>query len=122
MANAIVLVDHGSRRPEANAQLESLAQRLRAREPETLVLTAHLELAEPSIADALAACARARVDEVVLLPWFLAAGRHTRDDIPRQVAEAQAAYPQLRVRIGAPLGLDDKLVELALQRVADARR
>jgi len=122
VSRAIVLVDHGSRRPEANAQLESLAELLRAREPETLVLTAHLELAAPSIADALAACARAQAEEVVLLPWFLAAGRHTSDDIPRLVAEARALHPQLRVRIGAPLGLDDKLVELALQRVADARR
>ncbi len=121
VSRAVVLVDHGSRRPEANAQLEALALLLRAREPGTLVLIAHLEVAPPSIADALGACASAQIGDVVMLPWFLAAGRHTSEDIPRLVAQARALHPELRVRIGEPLGLDEKLVELAMQRIADAR-
>lgn len=121
VSRAIVLVDHGSRRPEANAQLEALAEQLRAREPGTLVATAHLELAPPYLADALAACARAGATDVVLLPWFLAPGRHTAEDIPRAVAEACARHPGLRVQIGEPLGLDARLVELALARIANAR-
>ena len=118
---AIVLVDHGSRRAEANEQLEALAQSLRAREPATLVLTAHLEVLPPGLADALDACARAGVRDVVVLPWFLAAGRHTRDDIPQQVADAAARHPELRVQIGEPLGLHAKLVEVALERIEAAR-
>jgi sirohydrochlorin ferrochelatase len=121
VSRAVVLVDHGSRRPEANAQLESLAELLRARESGTLVLTAHLEVVPPSIVDALGTCAAAQACDVVVLPWFLAAGRHTSEDIPRLVAEARTLHPGLRVRIGAPLGLEAKLVELALQRIADAR-
>lgn len=121
MSRAILLVDHGSRRPEANEQLEALAELLRAREPDTLVATAHLEVAPPDIAEALAACARAGALDVVLLPWFLAPGRHTREDIPRQVAQACARHPGLRVRVGEPLGLDARLVELALARIASAR-
>ena len=121
VSRAIVLVDHGSRRPEANAQLEALAERVRAREPGTLVLTAHLEVAPPDIADALARCADAGADDVVLLPWFLAPGRHTADDIPRAVAAAIARHPSLRVRIGEPIGLDAKVVDLAMARIAGAR-
>ena len=118
---AVVLVDHGSRRAEANAQLEALAERLREREPGTLVVTAHLELAAPDIAAALAACASSGARDVVLLPWFLAPGRHPAEDIPRAVAAARERHPELRVRIGEPLGLDARLVEVALSRIADAR-
>jgi sirohydrochlorin ferrochelatase len=118
---AIVLVDHGSRRAEANAQLEALAERLREREPGTLVVTAHLEVAQPDIAAALALCASAGAREVVVLPWFLAPGRHTAEDIPRAVAAARERLPSLCVRIGEPLGLDTRLVDVALARIADAR-
>jgi sirohydrochlorin ferrochelatase len=121
VSRAIVLVDHGSRRPEANAQLDALAERVRAREPGTLVLTAHLEVARPDIAEALARCAEVGADDVVLLPWFLAPGRHTAEDIPRAVAAARARHPSLRVRIGEPIGLDATLVDLAMARVARAR-
>lgn len=118
---AVVLVDHGSRRAEANAQLEALAERVREREPGTLVVTAHLELATPDIGEALAACASAGARDVVLLPWFLSPGRHTAEDIPRAVAAARERHPELRVRIGEPLGLDARLVDVALSRIQDAR-
>ena len=118
---AVVLVDHGSRRAEANAQLEALAERVREREPGTLVVTAHLEIAAPDICEALAACASAGARDVVLLPWFLSPGRHTAEDIPRAVAAARERHPELRVQIGEPLGLDARLVEVALSRIQDAR-
>ena len=53
---AILLVDHGSRRPEANEQLESIAQLLRDRDPERIVRVAHMEIASPTIAEGIAAC------------------------------------------------------------------
>jgi sirohydrochlorin ferrochelatase len=121
VARALVIVDHGSRRTEANAQLDALAERLREREPGTLVVPAHLELEPPSIADAIARCAEAGARDVVVLPWFLAPGRHTAEDIPRQVDAARARHPQLSIRVGEALGLHPKLVEVALERIAAAR-
>jgi sirohydrochlorin ferrochelatase len=118
---AVVLVDHGSRRPEANAQLEELAARVREREPGTRVVPAHLELVAPTIADAIAECARAGALEIVVLPWFLAPGRHTAEDIPRQIDAARAAHPGVTIRVGDALGLHPKLVEVALERISETR-
>jgi sirohydrochlorin ferrochelatase len=120
-ARAVVLVDHGSRRAEANEQLEELAARLREREPGTRVATAHLEVLAPSIADAIAECAGAGAREIVVLPWFLAPGRHTAEDIPRQVEAARRAHPGVEIRVGDALGLHPKLVDVALERIAGAR-
>jgi sirohydrochlorin ferrochelatase len=118
---AILLVDHGSRRPEANAQLEAVAAEVAKRAPDVFVTCAHMELAPPDIAAGIAACAGAGADAVVVHPYFLAPGRHTTRDIPRLVREAAALHPGLDVRVSEPLGLHPKLVEVVLDRVAQAR-
>ena len=100
-----------------NQLVEALAERVRAREPERCVAVAHMELAPPSIADGLAACAASGASEVIVHPYFLGPGNHTARDIPRLVAEASAAHPELRVRISEPLGLHEKLVDVVLERI-----
>ena len=120
MKPAILLVDHGSRRPEANAQLEALAERVRARVGERFVTIAHMELAEPSIADGIAACVAAGANAIVVHPFFLGPGNHTARDIPQLVAEAAARHPGIHAVVGPPLGLDDKLVDLVLERIDQA--
>ena len=114
MKRALVLVDHGSREPEAQVSLARLAQQLRARAPELAVYVAHLELAAPTVAEALAACAADGVAEVAVLPFFLAAGRHATKDVPEQVAAAAAAHPGLRVQLTAPFGSAAGIADLIL--------
>lgn len=119
MKRAVLLVDHGSRRDEANAQLESLAERVRARLPDRHIATAHLDVAEPSIAQGIDACAAAGALEIVVHPFFLAPGRHTSEDVPRLAHEAAARHPGVRVLVGAPLGLHDQLVDLVIRRIEE---
>ena len=121
MKRAILLVDHGSRRPEANAQLGALAERLRARLPERVVEVAHLELTAPGIGAGVDACVAAGAREIVVHPFFLAPGRHLTRDIPARAREAAARHEGLQVRISAPLGLHEKLVDVVLERVESAK-
>ena len=119
-APAILIVDHGSRRAEANEQLEEVAERLRAREPGRIVRVAHMELAAPSIAEGVSACIAAGATEIVVHPYLLAPGRHTAEDIPRLVAEAGARHPGIELRVSEPLGVHEKIVDVILERVSDA--
>ena len=116
-APAIVLIDHGSRRAEANLQLEELARKIRARKPEAIVRTAHLEIAAPNLGDAIDACVEDGATAIVVHPYFLGPGRHTTDDIPRLVAEASVRHPGVEVQMSAPLGIHEKLVDVVLERV-----
>lgn len=122
MKRAVLLVDHGSRREEANAQLEALARRVRARLPDRFVAAAHMELAEPSIAQGIEACVAAGAEEILVHPYFLGPGSHTREDIPRLVARAAARHPGLRIAISEPLGLHEGLVDVVLARLAECCR
>jgi sirohydrochlorin ferrochelatase len=112
----LLVVDHGSRRAEANAQLEEIAERLRHLRPRDAVETAHLEQAEPTIAQGLARLAARGVTSVRVLPYFLSEGRHSREDIPRMVAEAARLHPALAVTVAPALGPHDLLAQLLLER------
>lgn len=117
---AIVLVDHGSRRAEANASLEEVAELVRAAAPGRLVRCAHMELAPPALADAVADCAREGAREIVVVPYFLAPGSHSTRDIPRLAREAAARHPGVSVRVAEPLGVHPALAEVVLERARRA--
>jgi sirohydrochlorin ferrochelatase len=117
---AILLVDHGSRRPEANALLEEIAARIRPRVPERVVAVAHLEIAKPDIAEGIDICVAKGATEIVVHPYFLGPGRHTRDDIPAQVKSAAENHPDVQILTSEPLGAHDALIDVVLDRVRDA--
>ncbi|MDA3960606.1 MAG: hypothetical protein PF961_07430 [Planctomycetota bacterium] len=117
MPLGIILVDHGSRRAESNAQLNDMAARVARLRPEAEVRAAHMEIAEPSIDKVFRELVVAGCDEVQVLLYFLSDGRHVREDTPELVRAAAAQFPGIRVKIGAALGPDDMLAELMLRRV-----
>jgi len=101
---AWILIDHGSRRPEAHEHLESLARELRERRPDRCVLVAHMELAEPDLRQTLAACLERGIRRADLYPLFLAPGRHITFDLPAQIERARAEHPELELRVLPALG------------------
>jgi sirohydrochlorin ferrochelatase len=116
-AIGIVIVDHGSRRPEANRQHEEFVSAWRERGVHAIVEPAHMELAEPSVATAFDACVRAGATTVVIAPYFLWPGRHWDVDIPTLAAEASEAHPGVRYLVAAPLGPHPLLGDIVEQRI-----
>ncbi|MDB4881469.1 MAG: Sirohydrochlorin cobaltochelatase [Gemmatimonadetes bacterium] len=114
---AILLIDHGSRRDAANEMMNCMANLVQAMAgAEIVVRYAHMELAEPSIADGVRACVEAGATELIVFPYMLSPGRHSTGDIPRMVAEAAAAHPEVQVRVTSAFGVHEKLAELILGR------
>lgn len=114
---ALLLVAHGSRRAASNDEVRQLtallAQRARAEYP--IVHCGFLELAEPSIPDGIELCVQAGAAEVVVLPYFLSAGRHVVTDIPHEIQGKQEQYPQLTIRIAPYLGAHERVSDLLLE-------
>ena len=118
---AILIVDHGSVRAEANNMLECVANLVQAMAgPDVLVRFAHMELAEPMIPEGFAACVKAGATEVVVFPYMLSPGKHSTRDIPRMVAETAAAFPGVGYRVTGAFGVHEKLGELILSRAGVA--
>lgn len=120
MQRSLLLVDHGSRREEANAVLVQVAELLRSQSDFAVVHYAHMEIAEPTISQGFDACVADGAREVIVHPYLLAPGSHYNEDIPRLVAEAAAKHPGVRWIITEPLGIHPKLCEVVLERVEGA--
>jgi sirohydrochlorin ferrochelatase len=115
---SLLVVAHGSRRAESNDEVRELTARLadRAGGEFTSVSCAFLELAEPSIPDGLRAAITRGVHEVVVLPYFLSAGRHVVTDIPGEVDIVRAEHPQAVITLAPYLGAAPELVGLLLEQ------
>ncbi len=114
MSRALLIVDHGSRRAEAHAYLEWVAAQVRERCEGLRVYIAHMELAPPSISDAIAECAADGVRQLDVHPLFLVPGKHLTEDIPKLVEDAARRHSGLRWRITAPVGSAPDLADLVL--------
>ena len=99
---ALLIVDHGSRSPAANRVVATIARKLKRRLPEWIVRFAHLELAPPSIAEAIDACVADGAREIVVHPYFLAPGVHGTRDVPALARAAARRHRGVRVRVTRP--------------------
>lgn len=115
-SRALLVVAHGSRREQSNNEVRELTARLQQQAAGEYgqIACAFLELAEPSIPEGIEQCIAAGADEVVVLPYFLSAGRHVVKDIPADVAGKQAEHPDVTISIAPYLGASAGIVELML--------
>jgi sirohydrochlorin ferrochelatase len=118
LTTAILLIAHGSRSAEANADLHQIAAALRARGE--VVVPSFLELAAPNIDEGGRMCVQAGADRVVLVPYFLSAGVHVRRDLVEARKRLQEEFPQVAFVLAEPLGPHPLLVELVAQRAREA--
>jgi sirohydrochlorin cobaltochelatase len=93
-----------------------MALRVARLQPHAVVAAAHMEIAQPSIAEGIAALVARGAADIVVLLYFLSDGRHSRDDVPRLVAAAVAGHPGVVARVGQALGPHDVLASLLLER------
>lgn len=112
----LLVVDHGSRRPEANEQLLDMVAHLARLAPGTPMASAHLDICAPTISAGVAGLLSQGVDEIAVLMYFLSDGRHVREDVPALVRAALATRPDVRVHLGGPLGPDERLARLMMER------
>lgn len=118
MKTALVLIAHGSRNAEANADLHQLADDLRG--DHDVVVPAFLELATPDIPQAVQTCVGRGAERVILLPYFLSAGVHVRRDLDRFRQDFARQYPSVEFLLAAPLGPHPLLVEIVRQRARES--
>lgn len=119
--HALLLIAHGSRRQASNDEVRNLTKVLEqnAGDEFSIVECAFLELAEPSIPDGISACVLKGAGSVIILPYFLSAGRHVVTDIPEEIKKAKSQHPQLSIKtapyLGSAQGISDILIGLSKQ-------
>jgi sirohydrochlorin ferrochelatase len=119
---SILLIDHGSRRDEANYMMACMANLVQHLVGETAAVRfAHMEICEPTIEQGFAACVEAGADEVIAFPYMLSPGRHSTSDIPAMVGRAAARFPGVAYRVVPAFGVHEHLADVILGRAGIAR-
>ena len=104
MQRGVLLFAHGARDPRWAAPFEAVAARVQMRDAALQVRLAYLELMTPTLADAGRELALAGCDRVDIVPLFLGAGGHVRQDLPTLVRDLEAAYPLVQWRLHPAVG------------------
>lgn len=114
---SIILLGHGSRRSEANNILKSIVKIIKPKFLGIDIEYAFLELAEPNIRDVIEKLAANRGGSIYVIPYFLYSGNHVSRDIPEIIDECRVKYPNIKLKLGSYLGIDERLAELVTERI-----
>ena len=112
MQQAIILFAHGSRDPLWHKPIEAVAAAIAARDADTPVRCAYLELTEPDLPAAAAELAGLGLDQVAVVPLFLGVGRHVREDLPVLLEGLRQSHPGTQWRLQPPVSEDESLLDL----------
>jgi sirohydrochlorin ferrochelatase len=111
----LLFVGRGSKDAEANAEMRRFAQLRQEQTPVGGVEVCFLAMAQPALAESLAAIAELRWVRIVVQPHLLFAGK-LADRIAMQVAEAAKSQQDKDFVLVEPLGAEDLLVQAVLLR------
>lgn len=113
---SLLLVAHGSRRKQSNEEVAELAGVIKQKTQHQFADIKHafLELAQPSIEDTVDDLVNAGARQIVVLPYFLSAGRHVHEDVPEIINAKRAQYPDLDLIMAPYLGASNEIADVLI--------
>lgn len=114
---ALLLIAHGSRKQSSNDEVAQLASRVKSL-PSEFEAVSHcfLELTEPKVPTAIKQMVETGATDITILPYFLAAGYHVTEDLPKLLEEAKAQYPNVEITMLEHLGAAELMPQWILQQ------
>lgn len=112
-APALIVLAHGSRDERSVTTIHAIAEMTGAR-------AAFLDLAAPSLDDAVDQLVGEGHPEIVVVPLLLTDAYHANHDVPAVVTAAEARHPGVRVRVTQTLGLDNAVFTVLDRRLREA--
>lgn len=116
MKTALLVMVHGSPRPVANGDMFRVVEEVKARNVFDHVAVGFMECNEPTIPDAVDACAAEGAERIVAVPYFLHTGTHVADDLPTLLEEARERHPHVQFQMGRYIGTSPLLTDILAAR------
>jgi sirohydrochlorin cobaltochelatase len=115
---ALLLIAHGTRDPRGAAEMATLVDHLRERIAAPVGAAWLEDFAEPDAVTATGALVDAGAEALVTLPLLNFGAMHAKTDVPGDVVDIRARFPDLPVAHGRVLDIHPALLALARDRVA----
>ncbi len=121
LQEAIILLGHGSRVPEAAKDMERVAARLREKYGYPAVEVCFMSRIGPHFPEVFEKCVNLGVTKVLVIPYFLHSGLHLVLDLPEMLQEQARRFPSVTLQMGRGFGFDEMLVDLIRTRIEETR-
>jgi cobalt transport protein ATP-binding subunit len=119
MNRAMLVVGHGSRDADGVDEFWTLAGAIRTAAGELLTSFGFIELARPSVEEAIDDLVARGATDIVSVPLVLLAAGHLKNDGPAALARARQRHPQVRFTLARDLGIEPNVLEVVTDRIRD---
>ena len=116
----VLLIGHGSKDPEARTSLKYIEDGLRPNFRN--VNHCWLEIEEPNIKQGMENCRNNNPNTLIIAPYFLHKGAHVKRDIYEDLNPAMQNSGIKNIFITEHLGIDDKMIDLVIERAKEVER
>ena len=117
---AMLVVGHGSRDADGVDEYWALAGTIRAAAGDLLTGFGFIELASPTVDEAIDDLVARGATEIVSVPLVLLAAGHLKNDGPAALARARTRHPEVQFRLARDLGIEPGILEITADRIRDA--
>jgi sirohydrochlorin cobaltochelatase len=109
-SRAVVLFAHGARDPQWAQPFERIRALVEEADTALLVELAFLERMTPDLSSALARLEQRGAKHVTVVPLFLGAGGHVKEDLAALLQSLRDRFSDIEIRVTAPIGESEELV------------
>ncbi|MEH7307358.1 sirohydrochlorin chelatase [Neobacillus drentensis] len=108
---AILYIGHGTRSKEGAEEAKSFIHRVMDRINVEIQEICFLELTKPGIEEGFLHCVDKGATEITVVPLFLLAAGHIKEDIPQALSSLCKRFPTINVNIRDPFGVHGKILD-----------
>jgi cobalt/nickel transport system ATP-binding protein len=120
VAASLMLIGHGTRSPDGQAELRRFACAVAAARPTVPVAEGFIEFMEPELDEALDRAVSLGSGRVVAVPLVLLGAGHLKDDGPAALTRARARHPMTHLSYARDLGVHPAVLGAVSNRIREA--
>jgi sirohydrochlorin ferrochelatase len=116
---ATVFISHGSRSEQGNKVFVSFIEKVISTGQSAMAAYGFLENARPTIFESVESCILKDASSITVVPVLLLPGIHANVDIPEELAKVSHVYPEVKISYGEPIGVNETILGIILDRLKE---
>lgn len=117
---AILYIGHGTRSKKGADEAKAFIEKVMKRIDVPIQEISFLELTDPLIEEGFKRCVERGATEITVVPLFLLAAGHIKQDIPAVLTKLAVSYPDVQVNVRDPFGVQGEILDGVAELVREA--
>lgn len=119
---SIIVLSHGSTIASGNDGIFKIVEIMKVMNKWDSVEAGFLQLAKPDLEEVVKKVVKEGAKRVVIIPLLLFSGNHVKKDIPLEIEKQKEKYPDVEFLYAKNLGPDERIAQIATDRINDVIR